>query len=118
MSNNATIPTSKKDNYNTNNYTPKFRLIRGIVKGLVQGVGFRAFTRRVATELRLVGWVKNNYDGSVEFEAFGPKDNIDKFLETIKIGPRLAQVESIEILSDSLTEDKCTYKCIDFSIRY
>ncbi|MDD5492398.1 MAG: acylphosphatase [bacterium] len=47
-----------------------------IVKGMVQGVGFRYFTRRLADSLGLSGYVKNLPDGNVEIEAEGDKQSL------------------------------------------
>ncbi len=51
-----------------------------IFKGIVQGVGFRYTCRRFATQLGLTGWVKNCYDGSVEMEVQGTKEQIQSLI--------------------------------------
>lgn len=76
------------------------RRCQGLVRGEVQGVGFRHFTRRVAGGLGLGGWVRNNWDGSVEFEAEGPSDRIAQFLEQVRQGPRSAVVTELVLSSD------------------
>jgi acylphosphatase len=65
------------------------------VTGRVQGVGFRQFTRRKASDLDLTGWVKNESDGSVRLEAEGPRDALDDLLDAIRSGPRTASVENV-----------------------
>ena len=58
------------------------------VSGRVQGVGYRAFTVRTASERGLVGGVRNCEDGRVELEAEGAKEKIMSLIEALKIGPR------------------------------
>jgi acylphosphatase len=53
------------------------RIVRIVVEGRVQGVGFRAFVAREAARLQLDGWVRNRRDGSVETVAMGPRSVID-----------------------------------------
>jgi len=66
-----------------------------VVSGGVQGVGFRFFTIHRARKYGITGWVKNRYDGRVEIEAEGKKDNLILFLEDIKIGPSAGSVSRI-----------------------
>ena len=67
------------------------------VAGIVQGVGFRFFTDRVAKELNIKGFVKNLPDGRVEIVAEGEEEALNKFLERIREGPRLAKVEKVDV---------------------
>jgi acylphosphatase len=59
-----------------------FRL-HGFVSGRVQGVGFRYFTQQIATDLGVTGWVKNTFDGKVEFVAEGTADQLAVFKRRI-----------------------------------
>ena len=68
-----------------------------IVKGLVQGVGFRYFVYSRATAIGLNGYVKNNYDGSVEIDAEGDRSLIEELIREVKVGPRSAQVTDVTI---------------------
>lgn len=68
-----------------------------IVSGLVQGVGFRYFIHRKATELELRGFVRNLYNGDVEIVVEGEKDKIQILIEHAKIGPRSAFVKDIKV---------------------
>lgn len=52
--------------------------------GLVQGVGFRYEAMGIASRLPLVGWVKNEYDGSVTIEIEGAPNYIDSFIMAIR----------------------------------
>ena len=63
--------------------------LHAVVHGHVQGVGFRYFVQRRASELGLSGWVRNNDDGTVEAVAEGPR-------ETLEQGPRSARVERVD----------------------
>lgn len=65
-----------------------------IVTGLVQGVGFRHYTRKEAEVLKITGFVRNLSDGSVEIEAQGTEDHIQSFINWAKKGPRNARVDS------------------------
>ncbi|MBI4369679.1 MAG: acylphosphatase [Elusimicrobia bacterium] len=64
--------------------------------GQVQGVGFRFFTRQIAQELKLGGWVRNKTDGSVELVAEGEKRNIESLLDTLKNKHPWARVDALE----------------------
>jgi acylphosphatase len=67
------------------------------VTGRVQGVGFRAFVVRRATELRLDGWVRNRRDGSVEITVIGDPELFDQLVAQCRIGPALAVVMEISV---------------------
>ena len=72
--------------------------IHADVHGLVQGVGFCAFTERVGRRLGLVGWVRNAPDGSVECEAEGAIAAVDEFLTAVHVADpdgRLVQVHAL-----------------------
>jgi acylphosphatase len=69
---------------------------RAVVRGRVQGVGFRDFVYRQATTLGLSGSVRNLDDGrSVEVQAAGPRWALERLLERLRDGPRLAHVSSV-----------------------
>lgn len=67
------------------------------VSGRVQGVGYRAFTVRVATQRGLVGGVRNLDDGRVELEAEGPKDRILSLIQELHVGPPASRVTSVQV---------------------
>jgi acylphosphatase len=75
--------------------------IRAIVRGDVQGVGFRAATAHEARRDNVAGWVRNLRDGSVEVEAEGPAAAVDGLIRWLRRGPSLARVTAVEI-DDSL----------------
>jgi acylphosphatase len=66
------------------------------IRGRVQGVGFRWWTRSQARRLHLVGTVRNCADGSVEVQASGPPERIAEFHRLLTQGPPGAQVEAVE----------------------
>ncbi|MFN8311156.1 MAG: acylphosphatase [Chitinophagales bacterium] len=68
-----------------------------IVKGTVQGVGFRKATLRVAEVLQLRGFVRNLPDGSVEVEAEGEEDKVHKLVDFCHHGPAGATVENVSV---------------------
>ncbi len=66
-----------------------------IVFGRVQGVGFRYFVLRHAAGLGLHGWVANTQDGAVRCVAEGPRDQLERLLDRIQVGPESATVERV-----------------------
>ena len=68
------------------------------VYGIVQGVFFRANTRRIARSLGLRGYVRNMPDGSVEAVFEGERERIEKAIEWCHKGPPLAVVERVEVV--------------------
>jgi acylphosphatase len=67
-----------------------------VVRGRVQGVGFRAWARDEAQSLGLTGWVRNEPDGSVRLRARGPDAALSRFDSALRRGPRFARVTSVE----------------------
>jgi acylphosphatase len=70
---------------------------RLLVKGKVQGVGYRAFAVRVASQRRLCGGVRNLDDGRVELEVEGPNNQILGLIEDLKDGPPASRVADVEV---------------------
>jgi acylphosphatase len=70
---------------------------RVTVAGRVQGVGFRFFAERSARELGVKGWVRNLPDGNVESVAEGDEESIARYLARLREGPRMGQVERVQI---------------------
>ena len=68
-----------------------------VVRGLVQGVGFRMFVARVAAGRGLTGWVANEPDGSVRCVAQGPRAVLEAFTRELAAGPPGATVERLAI---------------------
>jgi acylphosphatase len=70
---------------------------RVVVRGLVQGVGFRFATVREAEGHGITGWVRNRRDGTVEAVLQGPRDAVDRMLAWIETGPDGSRVDGIEV---------------------
>ena len=68
-----------------------------IVKGLVQGVGFRWFVEWEAKQLRLNGYVKNLYNGDVEVEVEGERELIEELVKLLKVGNRSSHVTGVQV---------------------
>lgn len=83
------------------------------VSGVVQGVGFRWYTEKIALSCGLTGWVKNLSDGRVEIVAEGEEKNLYDFLDKLKngyLGKNISEIKKYE-------EDyKGEFR--DFSIRF
>jgi acylphosphatase len=67
-----------------------------VVKGQVQGVGFRMFAEAAARHEGLSGWVANRADGSVEIHAEGDREAVERFERRVRRGPPSARVESVD----------------------
>jgi acylphosphatase len=69
---------------------------RWLVRGRVQGVGYRYFAQRAAAGLGLVGYARNLDDGRVEVYAAGPAEKLDELAGMLHMGPRWADVRGVE----------------------
>ena len=69
---------------------------RYIVRGRVQGVGFRWFVDYEARQLGLAGWVRNNFDGTVEVLASGSEQQLAALRKKLERGPRTARVDEVQ----------------------
>jgi acylphosphatase len=70
---------------------------RYLVRGRVQGVGFRWFVEREAHILQIAGWVQNNPDGTVEVLAQGTREQLAGLHSRLREGPRAARVDGVEV---------------------
>lgn len=70
---------------------------RFVVRGRVQGVGFRFFTEESAHREGLHGWVTNRADGTVEVLAEGDRDSLVRFEGRLWLGPPGARVDDVEV---------------------
>lgn len=69
---------------------------RWLIRGMVQGVGFRYFVQHKAAALGLSGWVRNVDDGAVEVYASGSRERLSDLAGALRLGPPMAQVRSVE----------------------
>lgn len=73
--------------------------------GRVQGVGFRYRAKYVASGLGLTGWVRNEWDGSVEMEVQGNEDAINKMLFQLNQGKYIV-IDNMKITDITFVEDE------------
>ena len=81
--------------------------------GRVQGVGFRATAEETASQLGIVGWVKNLRDGRVEVIAEGDEKLLVRFLHDMRVGPMRNFIHGVEV-----TWNESSDHFQDFQIRY
>jgi acylphosphatase len=67
-----------------------------IVRGAVQGVGYRAWTEHEARRRDLAGWVRNRRNGTVEAVFFGPEQVVASMIQACHSGPRISRVDAVE----------------------
>jgi acylphosphatase len=70
---------------------------RIVVVGLVQGVSYRAFTQRVASQQGLRGGVRNLDDGRVAVEVEGTRAGVERLIAMLRVGPPMAQVQDVQV---------------------
>ena len=85
--------------------SPNPRRLKAEIVGDVQGVGFRYFAQSHARRLGLEGYVRNRYDGAVEVEAEGGADALERFLDLLRRGPRMARVHDVQVSWTPATGD-------------
>jgi acylphosphatase len=83
---------------------------RFVVKGRVQGVGFRWFVENEASKLGIHGWVRNREDGCVEVLAAGTKSQLDSLYDVLQQGPRAARVDSVQVIEAEPTADLKSFR--------
>ncbi len=72
------------------------RAVHVVVRGLVQGVFFRASAREVALGMGLTGWVRNRGDGGVEALIQGPPAAVDAMVDWCRNGPPQARIDAVD----------------------
>jgi acylphosphatase len=83
---------------------PKDRLaVHLIIKGSVQGVGYRWWAQGEARRFGLDGWVRNRHDGTVELVAVGPEAAVEEMIEACWLGPPAA---AVHVVIRSAAEDE------------
>jgi acylphosphatase len=66
-----------------------------LIQGRVQGVGFRWFVHREASDLDLRGWVRNTEEGEVEVLASGAEEDLAELRASLRRGPRGSRVDHL-----------------------
>jgi acylphosphatase len=79
---------------------------RVLVGGVVQGVGYREFSRRAALRLGVTGWVRNCSDGSVEALICGPREAVEALVAEMRTGPRAAAVSKVSVTEIDDIQDR------------
>ena len=81
----------------------RMMVLHFLIQGRVQGVGFRWFVHREASELALRGWVRNTEDGDVEVVAAGEPEDLAELRASLRRGPRGSRVDRLieHTLADS-----------------
>ncbi len=82
-----------------------------IVKGRVQGVGYRWFAKQVARELGIAGFVRNLPNGDVEVVAVGEEESLERFIAQLNKGPAFAYVTDLQI--DPLPLEQAPYRSFE-----
>jgi acylphosphatase len=73
------------------------------VKGRVQGVGFRAHVEYYAKQIGVTGWVRNVGWNTVEAVAEGTREQVERFIEMMKEGPRMSRVDEAQVDYETAT---------------
>jgi len=81
------------------------RSVAIIVRGRVQGVGYRAWTKGVAEARGLTGTVRNRADGSVEALLAGPDEAVAAMIEACRQGPPGARVQDLQVDERTVGEE-------------
>jgi acylphosphatase len=71
-------------------------ICRVVIRGQVQGVGFRAWAEITALELGIEGWVRNRRDGAVEAVLAGSEEAVLTMVESCHDGPPVAKVSAVD----------------------
>ena len=70
--------------------------VKALIKGMVQGVGFRYHTAHEGLKRGLTGYARNLPDGGVEVLACGHEEKVSELLHWLNTGPRMSRVDSVE----------------------
>jgi acylphosphatase len=89
------------------------KAVRAVVRGRVQGVGFRFATVEEARRRGVTGWVRNLPAGRVEVLAQGPESAVESLVTWLAEGPRLALVVGVELASAEPDAD-----LVSFQVRF
>ena len=88
------------------------RRLSATVSGRVQGVSYRASTRKVATRLGLTGWVRNLANGDVELVAEGAPEQLDELVAWAHEGPIFARVDAVATTTTDATGEFTSFDIV------
>ena len=81
-----------------------------LIRGDVQGVGYRFFAQRAAAKHQVTGYVRNRRDGTVEAWAEGSAERVEAFKHDLATGPQFARVDHLEELNFDPTGEFSTFR--------
>lgn len=87
--------------------------VRLYIKGIVQGIFFRAFLKENAEKLDVRGFTRNLEDGRVEVFLEGDSDKVNQMIELCRKGPKFSQIQNVEI-KDEKFQDLKGFKVLHF----
>ncbi|HTZ42082.1 MAG TPA: acylphosphatase [Candidatus Omnitrophota bacterium] len=87
--------------------------VRLYVKGVVQGVFFRAFLKENAEKLDVNGFTRNLEDGRIEIRLEGDPDKVNQMIELSKKGPKFSQIKEVEVIPEKF-QDLRGFKVLHF----
>lgn len=80
-----------------------------VVEGRVQGVGFRAFAKKLAEGFGVVGWISNLADGRVEVVLEGKRNDVEAIAQKLHDGPKHAAVNKVEVSFNEPTAEYSSF---------
>ncbi|WP_027340596.1 acylphosphatase [Halonatronum saccharophilum] len=89
------------------------KAIKVLIKGKIQGVGYRANTHQKATQLGITGYIRNTTGSTIELVGEGEEESLNKLVDYLKVGPSGAEIEEIDVEWIEATGDH-----IRFAIKY
>ena len=89
---------------------PDASRLQARIRGTVQGVSFRYYTRRMARSLLLTGWARNLPDGSVDVVAEGARPQLESLLGFLRTGPPSARVDDVSFTWQAATGEFDTFE--------
>ena len=81
-----------------------------LLTGMVQGVGLRYRTKYAASMRGLTGWVRNNSDDSVELEAQGPREAVNRLVPTLTATSRWIMIEDMTVTELPVVENERSFR--------
>ncbi len=91
-------------------YNVPMKQVKITIYGQVQQVGFRFAAANKADELNIVGWVKNNPDGSIKIVAQAKEDSLERFINWCYFGPQIAEVKDVKVEAQKLGKPFSDFK--------